>query len=118
MPGDSHRDLVHQTWLEQESLDLVLVPVWVLALRYREDRGLLRVEFGYPMTPSTDNLLVVEPELAGVWQREGKTALIMYYPGLLGNTTYTFRLSGNPTTADGTTLPGRSGAWPGSSPCF
>jgi len=43
MPGDSHRDLVHQTWLEQESLDLVLVPVWVLALRYREDRGLLRV---------------------------------------------------------------------------
>jgi len=34
---------VHQTWLEQESLDLVLVPVWVLALRYREDRGLLRV---------------------------------------------------------------------------
>lgn len=43
MPGDSHRDLVHQTWLEQESLDLVLVPVWVLALRYREDRGALRV---------------------------------------------------------------------------
>lgn len=43
MPGDSHRDLVHQTWLEQESLDLVLVPVWVLALRYREDRELLRV---------------------------------------------------------------------------
>ena len=43
MPGDSHRDLVHQTWLEQESLELVLVPVWVLALRYREDRGLLRV---------------------------------------------------------------------------
>ena len=43
MPGDSHRDLVHQTWLEQESLELVLVPVWVLALRYRDDRGLLRV---------------------------------------------------------------------------
>lgn len=43
MPGDSHRELVHQTWLEQESLDLVLVPVWVLALRYREDRELLRV---------------------------------------------------------------------------
>jgi hypothetical protein len=43
MPGDSHRELVHQTWLEQESLDLVLVPVWVLALRYRDDRGPLRV---------------------------------------------------------------------------
>ena len=43
MPGDSHRELVHQTWLEQESLDLVMIPVWVLALRYRDDRGPLRV---------------------------------------------------------------------------
>lgn len=43
MPGDSHRDLVHQTWLENESLELVMVPVWVLALRYREDRPVLRV---------------------------------------------------------------------------
>ena len=43
MPGDSHGDLVHQTWLEGESLDLVLVPVWVLALRYRDDRPVLRV---------------------------------------------------------------------------
>lgn len=43
MPGDSHRDLAHTTWLEQESLDLTLVPLWVLALRYRDDRPPLRV---------------------------------------------------------------------------
>lgn len=43
MPGDSHRDLQHQTRLESESLDVCLVPVWVLAARYDEKKPPLRV---------------------------------------------------------------------------
>jgi hypothetical protein len=43
MPGDSHRGLVYQTTVEWETLDPVLVPVWVLAVRYREDQPPLRV---------------------------------------------------------------------------
>ena len=43
MPGDSHNDLTWRTTVEWESLDPVLVPVWVLAVRYRDDRPLLRV---------------------------------------------------------------------------
>lgn len=33
LPGDSHRDLQFHTQLEHESLDLALVPIWVLVLR-------------------------------------------------------------------------------------
>ncbi len=43
MPGDSHRALVYQTRVEWETLDPVLVPVWVLAVRYRIDRPPLRI---------------------------------------------------------------------------
>lgn len=43
MPGDSHRDLRHETRLESESLDVCLVPVWVLAARYAPDAPPLRV---------------------------------------------------------------------------
>ena len=43
MPGDSYSDLVWRTAVEWESLDPILVPVWVLALKYREDKPLLRV---------------------------------------------------------------------------
>lgn len=43
MPGDSYSDLVWRTAVEWESLEPVLVPVWVLALRYRGDRPPLRV---------------------------------------------------------------------------
>jgi len=43
MPGDSHSDLAWRTTVEWESLDPVLVPVWVFAVRYRPDRPLLRV---------------------------------------------------------------------------
>jgi hypothetical protein len=43
MPGDSHSDLSWRTQVAWESLDPVLVPVWVLAVRYRDDRPLLRV---------------------------------------------------------------------------
>jgi hypothetical protein len=38
MPGDSLRDLQHHTELRDESIDLALVPVWVFALRHRDDR--------------------------------------------------------------------------------
>lgn len=43
MPGDSHADLSWQTRVEWESLDPVLVPVWVFAVRYRGDRPPMRV---------------------------------------------------------------------------
>jgi hypothetical protein len=43
MPGDSYSDLSWRTNVAWESLDPILVPVWVLALRYREEKGPLRV---------------------------------------------------------------------------
>jgi len=43
MPGDSHRELRHDTRLDEESLDVCLVPVWVLAARYAPDSPPLRV---------------------------------------------------------------------------
>jgi len=43
MPGDSHSDLAWRTVVDWESLDPMLVPVWVLAVRYRGDRPPLRV---------------------------------------------------------------------------
>ncbi len=43
MPGDSHSDLAWRTTVSWESLDPILVPVWVLAVRYRHDRAPLRV---------------------------------------------------------------------------
>ena len=43
MPGDSHSDLAWRTAVQWETLDPVLVPVWVLAVRYRDDRPALRV---------------------------------------------------------------------------
>jgi hypothetical protein len=43
MPGDSHSDLAWRTRVEWESLDPILVPVWVFAVRYRDDRPALRV---------------------------------------------------------------------------
>ncbi len=43
MPGDSHRGLTYQTTVEWETMDPVLIPVWVLAVRYRPDQPPLRV---------------------------------------------------------------------------
>lgn len=43
MPGDSYADLHFRTRVEWESLDPVLVPVWVFAVRYRGDRAPMRV---------------------------------------------------------------------------
>jgi hypothetical protein len=43
MPGDSFSDLQWRTNVEWESLDPVLVPVWVLAVRYRDDKPPVRV---------------------------------------------------------------------------
>lgn len=43
MPGDSFSDLTWKTVVQWESLDPLLVPVWVLAVRYREDKPPLRV---------------------------------------------------------------------------
>jgi hypothetical protein len=43
MPGDSFSDLAWRTHVEWESLDPVLVPVWVFAVRYRGDKPPLRV---------------------------------------------------------------------------
>lgn len=43
MPGDMHRDLRHNTWLENEAVDLVLVPVWLLNARYEKDKPPIRI---------------------------------------------------------------------------
>ena len=43
MPGDSHCDLTWSTAVQWETLDAILVPVWVLAVRYRDDRPVMRV---------------------------------------------------------------------------
>jgi hypothetical protein len=43
LPGDSYSDLSWNTAISWESLDPILVPVWVLAVRYRRDRPVLRV---------------------------------------------------------------------------
>jgi hypothetical protein len=43
MPGDSHSDLAWKTTVSWESLDPILVPVWVLAVRYRDDKPARRV---------------------------------------------------------------------------
>nr|MBA3455253.1 hypothetical protein [Deltaproteobacteria bacterium] len=43
MPGDSYSDLAWRTTVEWESLDPILVPVWVFAVRYRDDQQPLRV---------------------------------------------------------------------------
>lgn len=43
MPGDSHHALEHQTELAGEEVALGLLPVWVFALRYAEDRPPVRI---------------------------------------------------------------------------
>ena len=43
LPGDEHRALSAQTRLQQESLDLCLLPVWVLAARWAEDKPPMRI---------------------------------------------------------------------------
>ncbi len=43
MPGDSYRDLTYSTNVDRETLDLALVPVWVLVVRPDLKRPALRV---------------------------------------------------------------------------
>ncbi|MEO6776859.1 MAG: hypothetical protein ABI467_28235 [Kofleriaceae bacterium] len=43
MPGDSYSDLTYKTRVSWESLEPILVPVWVFAVRYRQDKDPLRV---------------------------------------------------------------------------
>ena len=43
MPGDSYSDLAWKTTVSWESMDPILVPVWVFAVRYRSDKPPLRI---------------------------------------------------------------------------
>jgi hypothetical protein len=43
MPGDKHRGLQHRTSLSHEDLELVLLPVWVLAVRYSKEKPPVRL---------------------------------------------------------------------------
>ena len=43
MPGDTHTSLRHESHVEQENADPLLVPLWVLALKYDEHKPALRV---------------------------------------------------------------------------
>mgnify|MGYP001828596213 CR=1 FL=1 len=43
MPGDSHRNLQHQTSVSQEVIDLVLFPIWSFAVRYSDDKPPVKI---------------------------------------------------------------------------
>jgi len=43
MPGDTVRHLRYETDLQDEAVDLTLVPVWVFAIRYAEEKPPLRI---------------------------------------------------------------------------
>jgi hypothetical protein len=43
LPGDSVRDLRHSVELADESIDLTLVPLWVFAIRYDDEKPPIRV---------------------------------------------------------------------------
>jgi hypothetical protein len=43
MPGDSHRSLAFDARLADEVVDLVLLPLWVFAVRYAEGRPPVRI---------------------------------------------------------------------------
>ena len=43
MPGDKHRDLRFTHTLKNEDLELLMLPVWVLAVRHAEDRPAVRL---------------------------------------------------------------------------
>jgi hypothetical protein len=43
MPGDSHHSLRFSTHLEDEIIDLVLLPVWVFSMRYAENKPPVRI---------------------------------------------------------------------------
>ncbi len=43
MPGDSHRNLQAATEVVDEAMDLVLLPIWVCAVRWRADRPPIRL---------------------------------------------------------------------------
>ncbi|TWT91849.1 hypothetical protein [Neorhodopirellula pilleata] len=43
MPGDKHRNLQHQTTLTDEVIDLVLLPIWVYAIRYANDQPPIQI---------------------------------------------------------------------------
>lgn len=43
MPGDSHRGLEYTTNVVHEHLELVLLPVWILAVRYDDEAPLIRM---------------------------------------------------------------------------
>ncbi|WP_437931831.1 hypothetical protein [Sorangium sp. So ce291] len=43
MPGDSHHGLTHETRLDRETLELLYVPLWVLAIRHDPRKPPIRV---------------------------------------------------------------------------
>ncbi|XXR62467.1 hypothetical protein WME83_21245 [Sorangium sp. So ce385] len=43
LPGDSHHGLTHETLLDQETLELIYVPLWVLAIRHDPRKPPFRV---------------------------------------------------------------------------
>jgi hypothetical protein len=43
MPGDSHRNLDFETEFSDQSIDMLLLPVWLFAVKYKEDKPRLRI---------------------------------------------------------------------------
>lgn len=75
LPGDSYSDLEHHTTTQWESLDPLLVPVWVLTVRYREHRPPLRV-----LVNGQTNAVVGRPPL--VWWKVLVAAIAVVALGL------------------------------------
>ncbi|MFV2073563.1 MAG: hypothetical protein ACC742_13030 [Thermoanaerobaculales bacterium] len=88
MPGDSHRDLRPATKLRDESLDLVLLPVWIFAIRYDEGKPPIRIlvngqtgKVGGKIPTSWAKVLKIAAALLGLLSLPLLVALLM---GLLG----------------------------------
>jgi hypothetical protein len=73
MPGDTHAAMEVKVSVENESIDLVLVPIWALAVRYRPDKPPVRLlvngqtgaAYGRaPLSPLKVTLAIVLPLLA------------------------------------------------------
>lgn len=75
MPGDSHRNLSFTPRLRDEAADVVLVPVWIVALRHSPDAPPLRVL----VNGQTGKLLGHKP--LSWWK---VTLAVLFWAGVLG----------------------------------
>jgi hypothetical protein len=78
MPGDRHRDLRFQLDIRSETIDPVLVPVWVLAMRPRADMPAIRV-LGNGQTGEVWGPERISPAKVALWIAAALLALLVGY---------------------------------------